>query len=586
MQDLKYIHQFIWKYRRLFILGVLFIIISNIFALYPAEFVRKAFDNIIQVITENDSTINIQLLLIKYGLLIIVFAIAKGIFMYLMRQTIIVMSRNIEFDLKNILYKKYQALSMQFYKKNKTGDLMNRITEDISRVRMYAGPVLMYGINITTLFLLVITKMLSISIILSLYVLIPLPILAISVYYVSVKINKRSEKVQEQLSELTTITQETFSGIRILKSFVNENHSVKTFVESCKEYTKRQLSLIKIEAIFFPLIIAMIGISTILTVYIGGVESLNGNISSGNIAEFIIYVNMLAWPVASIGWITSLIQRAAASQKRINELLETPLDIINIAQEDTQINGDIELKNISFSYNDKAPNILNNINLRIKQGDKIGIFGETGSGKSTLLNLICRIYVICRVYEPKSGEIIIGGQNIKELNLYNLRNAISYVPQDGYLFSGTIKENITFGLDITSNKKLKQSIKLAEIESDIKKFDSKLETLIGERGVQLSGGQKQRLAIARALYKETNIYILDDCMSAIDANKEKDILKNLNQWMQEKTVILVSHRISTLANTDYIIVLKDGRIIEEGNHKDLLKENGLYARMYAKQQYK
>ena len=579
MKDLKYIHQFIWKYRRLFVLGVLFIIISNIFALYPAEFVRKAFDNIIQVITENDSTINIQLLLIKYGLLIIVFAIAKGIFMYLMRQTIIVMSRNIEFDLKNILYTKYQALSMQFYKKNKTGDLMNRITEDISRVRMYVGPVLMYGINITTLFSLVIAKMLSISIILSLYVLIPLPILAISVYYVSVKINKRSEKVQEQLSELTTITQETFSGIRILKSFVNEDHSIKTFVQNCKEYTKRQLSLIKIEAVFFPLIIAMIGTSTILTVYIGGIESVNGNISSGNIAEFIIYVNMLAWPVASIGWITSLIQRAAASQKRINELLETPLDIANLIQNDTQINGDIEFRNISFSYDKKAPNILNNINFTIKKGDKIGIFGETGSGKSTLLNLICRMQ------EPKYGEITIGGQNIKKLNLYNLRNAISYVPQDGYLFSGTIKENITFGSDIISNKKLKQSIKLAEIEEDIKKFDSKLNTLIGERGVQLSGGQKQRLAIARALYKETNIYILDDCMSAIDANKEKSILKNLNQWMEEKTVILVSHRISTLVNTDHIIVLKNGQIIEEGNHKDLLQENGVYAKMYIKQQH-
>lgn len=580
MKDLRYINQFIWKYRKLLFLGIFFIIIANIFALYPAEFVRKAFDSILQVITEGESKKNIHKLLLKYGGLIISFAILKGIFMYFMRQTIIVMSRNIEYDLKNIVYKKYQALSMHFYKKNKTGDLMNRITEDVSRVRMYVGPVLMYSINMVALFSLVITKMFSISISLSLYVLMPLPILAISVYYVSLKINKKSEKVQEQLSTLTTITQETFSGIRILKSFVNEHNSIKSFIKNCKEYTHRQLDLVKIEAIFFPLIVTMIGISTILTVYIGGIESFNGNISSGNIAEFIIYVNMLAWPVASIGWVTSLIQRAAASQKRINELLQTPLDIINTTEKLTSINGDITFKNVSFSYNNKSADILNNINLIIKAGSKVGIFGKTGSGKSTLLNLICRMY------DPTSGKIIIGNQNIKNLNLYNLRDSISYIPQDGYLFSGDIQENITFGTNKISKDRLDQSISLAAIQDDITKFKSKLKTLVGERGVQLSGGQKQRLAIARALYKERDIYILDDCMSAIDANKEKDILKNLHEFMKHKTVIVVSHRISTLANTDHIIVLNQGRIIEEGSHKNLLTQEGFYAKIYLEQQNK
>jgi ATP-binding cassette subfamily B multidrug efflux pump len=573
MKHLFYLNKFFWKYRTLLAIGTVFIIIANLFALYPAEFVRKAFDAVILSMNTGNSS-NTSEILIKYGSLIVLFAILKGIFMYCMRQTIIVISRKIEYDLKNEIYQQYQALSISFYKKNKTGDLMNRISEDVSRVRMYLGPALMYAINIFILFLLVISKMLSISTTLTFFVLLPLPILAVSVYFVSSTMNKRSEKVQAQLSDITTVAQETFSGIKIIKSFSNEENALEVFMNSCKSYTKRQLELVKIEALFFPLIISMIGVSSVLTVYIGGLESFKGNISTGNIAEFIIYVNMLAWPVASIGWITSLVQRAAASQERINDFLLLTSDIENKTTEHTPIEGDIVFNEVNLSYTDTNIQALKNLSFRLKQGNTLGIFGKTGSGKSTIANLVCRLY------DTSTGSISFGNTNIKNLNLNSLRTAIGYIPQDGYLFSGTIRENIAFSSDTIDNQKIIEAAKKADILDEINNFKEGLDTIIGERGVQLSGGQRQRLAIARTFYKNPSLYIFDDCLSAIDATKEQRILKQLKLESKAKSSIIISHRISTLKDADKIIVLDNGEIKESGSHIELLSQKGFYFEMH------
>ncbi len=574
MKSLYYLNKFLWKYRKLLIIGAIFIVIANLFALYPAEFVREAFDTVIKSINTEEDRSEIRQTLLFYGGLIVLFAILKGEFMYFMRQTIIVMSRKIEYDLKNEIYQQYQSLSITFYKQNKTGDLMNRISEDVSRVRMYLGPALMYAINIVILFFLVISKMLSISTILTCYVLLPLPILAVAVYLVSNNINKKSEKVQEQLSNITTIAQETFSGVTIIKAFSNEGNALNLFFNSCKQYTKRQLQLVKIEALFFPLIITMIGVSTILTIYIGGLESFKGNISTGNIAEFIIYVNMLAWPVASVGWVTSLVQRAAASQERINNFLFLESDIQNDQDEQTPIVGDILFKKVSFTYTDTQIEALNNISFSINSGEKLGIFGKTGSGKSTIANLILRLY------DTTKGSVTIGNIAVSELNLNNLRISIGYIPQDGYLFSGTIRENIAFSSNNKDQERIIKSAKQANILEEINSFKDGFDTIIGERGVQLSGGQRQRLAIARTFYKNPDIYIFDDCLSAIDANKEKEILAELKKESKGKTSIIISHRVSTLKDTDKIIVLENGRITETGSHNELLENNGFYSQMY------
>ncbi len=555
----------------LILLGTLFIIIANIFALYPAEFVRKAFDTVLLNIEEGDETSNkIRHNILKYALLIVAFAVLKGVFMFFMRQTIIVMSRKIEFDLKNEIYQQYQQLSMGFYITNKTGDMMNRISEDVSRVRMYLGPALMYAINIITLFYLVISKMISINSILTLYVLLPLPFLALLVYFVSSTINKRSEQVQKQLSQITTTSQESFLGIKIIKAFRNEVDIWKVFLASCNKYTKKQIQLVKVEAIFFPIIITMIGMSTILTVYIGGLESFKGDITTGNIAEFIIYVNMLAWPVASVGWVTSIIQRAAASQQRINHFLLLKPEIQNKISDYTKISGDIHFENVSFTYNDTKIKALKDISFTIKDGTTLGIFGKTGSGKSTITNLLCRLY------DVKKGNIKFNKTNIKDLNLFNLRSHMGYIPQDGYLFSGSIKENIAFAHDVTNNEKVIKAAKKAEIFEEIEGFGDKFETIIGERGVKLSGGQRQRLSIARTFYKNPNLFIFDDCLSAVDATKEQKILNNLKKTSKTKTSIIISHRIATIKDADYIIVLDNGNIIEQGTHTTLINKKGLY----------
>ena len=547
LKNLLYLNKYLLKYRKLLIIGSLFILISNIFALYPAEFVRISFDKIQEALSIPTSKKSIESILLKYG------------------------------DLKNEIYRKYQDLSLSFYKQNNTGDLMNRITEDVNKVRMYLGPAIMYAINMLFLFSLVIWKMFSINVTLTLYVLTPLPFLAIAVYFVSNQINKKSEKVQKQLSELTSISQETFSAIKIIKIFRNEENSFNSFFNECKKYTKYQLQLVSVEAWFFPLIILLIGISTIITIYIGGLESINGEITTGNIAEFIIYVNMLTWPVASVGWVTSLIQRAEASMQRINEFINTDSEIKNPTNQNTPINGHISFNNVSFVYPDTGIEALKNISFILKENETLGIFGKTGSGKSTIANLICRLY------DTKNGEIIIGGRNIKELNLSQLRKNTGYVPQDGFLFSGTISENISFGKDNFTNQEILEAAQTAEITDEIENFKEKYNTIIGERGVQLSGGQRQRISIARAIFIKPSIYIFDDCLSSIDANKEKKILNNLKNKIKNNTNIIISHRTSSIQHSNYILVLEEGEISEQGTHEELIKNNGFYSEMYQKQ---
>ena len=555
----------------------MFVTMSNFFALYPAEFVKVALDKVLASLKQTNNFNDIKSDIIKYSTLILLFSLGKGVFMFLMRQTIIVMSRKIEFDLKNEIYRKYQSLSMSFYSKNNTGDLMNRISEDVSRVRMYLGPAIMYFINISVLFSLVIFKMFSISKVLSLYVLAPLPILAISVFFVSSKINFKSDKVQKQLSKITSIAQENYSGIYILKSFAYEKLSLKKFRNNCNKYIKKQLDLIKIEALFYPLIVTLIGTSTLLTIYIGGIEASKGNITTGTIAEFIIYVNMLSWPVASVGWLTSLIQRAEASQKRINEFLSDDSIIKNFGKQKLVSIDEIEFKNVFFKYEKSKNYALKKISFKIKKGETLGIFGKTGSGKSTILALITRNYDLSK------GDILFNKKPIYEYDLESLRKKFGYVPQDGYLFSGTIEENISYSSSKIDRKNLNLASINAAIDGEIKKFPKKYKTKIGERGVQLSGGQKQRISIARAFYTKPEIYILDDCLSAVDSITERKIVKNLNKLSSKTTSIVVSHRIMSLVKCDNIIVLDEGKIIESGTHTDLIKKNGFYFRMFTNQ---
>ena len=550
---------------------------SNFFALYPAEFVKVALDKVLVSLEQPNDFNEVKSEIIKYSMLILLFSLGKGVFMFLMRQTIIVMSRRIEFDLKNEIYSKYQSLSMSFYNKNNTGDLMNRISEDVSRVRMYLGPAIMYFINISVLFSLVIFKMFSISEVLSLYVLAPLPVLAISVFFVSSKINFKSDKVQKQLSRITSIAQENYSGIYILKSFAYEKLSLKKFRNNCDKYIKKQLDLIKIEALFYPLIVTLIGTSTLLTIYIGGIEVSKGHISTGTIAEFIIYVNMLSWPVASIGWLTSLIQRAEASQKRINEFLSDNSTIKNIGKQKLASIDKIEFKNIFFKYEKSKNYALKNISFKLKKGETMGIFGKTGSGKSTILALITRIY------DFSKGDILFNNKPIHEYDLEILRRKFGYVPQDGYLFSGTIEENISYSSNKIDRKKLNLSTENAAIDEEVKKFPNKYKTKIGERGVQLSGGQKQRISIARAFYTKPEIFIFDDCLSAVDSITERKIVKTLNKLKSKTTSIIVSHRIMSLVKCDNILVLDEGKIIESGKHTDLIKKNGFYFKMFTNQ---
>jgi ATP-binding cassette, subfamily B, multidrug efflux pump len=584
MNDLKYLIKYYKKYRYRFFIGVFFVVISNIFALYPAKYTRMAFDKAKEAIDAQDqiaATVDYGELtqtLVFFGVMVILFAILKGVFMFFMRQTIIVMSRMIEFDLKNEIYRHYQKLDLTFYKRNNTGDLMSRISEDVSRVRMFLGPATMYPINIISLFSLIVYTMLTINVKLTLFVLAPLPVMSISIFYISKLIHQKSERVQVQLSKLSTFSQETFSGIRIIKSFTNEKSNSKFFETETKNYLKENVSLARTNALFFPFMLLLIGLSTLLTIYIGGKEAIAGNITTGNIAEFIIYVNMLTWPMASIGWVTSIIQRADASQKRINEFLKTEPEIVNQNNFNSIIKGNIKFDKVSFSYPDTGIKAIDNISFELNLGSTLAIVGKTGSGKSTIAQLINRLII------PTKGKILIDEQKIESLNLYDLRNNIGFVPQESILFSDTISNNIAFGLKENNNFELiKQAAQKANVHENIMKFPNQYETKVGERGVTLSGGQKQRVSIARALIKSPQILIFDDCLSAVDTKTEDSILSSIKSESKDKTSIIISHRISTIKHADHIIVLDKGTVSEQGTHEELIKLSGIYFDMNSQQ---
>ncbi|MGF1925440.1 MAG: ABC transporter ATP-binding protein [Bacteroidia bacterium] len=587
MKHLAFLNKYFYKYKWWIIPGVFFVIISNIFGVVPAQVVGHAFN----IITENIAVYSLfegfdrqQIVydifsysLFFFGLLILVLYLLRGLFLFFMRQTIILMSRHIEYDMKNEIYAHYQELSLGFYRRNNTGDLMNRATEDVNRVRMYVGPAIMYTINTAVLFCLIIYFMFSVNVKLAIYCLLPLPILVVTIYYVNTLINLKSEKIQQQLSKLSSFVQERFSGIRVIKSYVREEHSQAIFAQESQVYKDSAMGLVKIQALFYPTMLLLVGLSTILTVYIGGKQVIEGAITPGNIAEFIVYVNQLTFPVTMLGWVTTLIQRAAASQKRINEFLQLKSDITSSNTLKPAITGKIEFKNVSFTYPDTGIDALKNISFDLEEGQLVAIIGRTGSGKSTLANLIMRMY------DADSGEILVDGNELKSLNLSNYRDQIGFVPQEVFLFSDSIKNNIAFGLSTVTDEQVERAAKNAAVYSNIIDFEKKFETMLGERGITLSGGQKQRVSIARALIKEPKVLIFDDCLSAVDTKTEEEILGNLGEVMDGKTSIIIAHRISTIKNADKIIVLDGGMIAEQGTHQSLLQLQGIYAEMYDNQ---
>jgi ATP-binding cassette subfamily B protein len=587
MKDLAYLNKFFYKYSWHLIPGILFVIISNIFGVLPAQVVRVAFD----LVTENISTyqlfegFNRQHLiydifgasLLLFGILVLVLALLRGLFLFFMRQTIILMSRHIEYDLKNEIYNHYQLLSLAFYRRHNTGDLMNRVTEDVSRVRMYLGPGIMYTINTIVLFVMVIYAMLTVNVRLAVFSVLPLPILAIIIYYVNNIINFRSEKIQQRLSVLSSFVQENFSGIRVIKSYVREDFVRNNFAAESENYKVHSMGLARVQAMFYPIMLFLVGLSNVITIYIGGIEVMKGNITSGNIAEFIVYLNQLTFPVIALGWVTSLVQRAAASQKRINEFLHTEPEIKspNVAKQ--AIQGHLQFDNVSFVYPDTGIRALKDITFNVKPGEMVAIIGRTGSGKSTIANLIMRMY------DTTGGDILIDNQSIKKLNLDGYRSQIGFVPQEVFLFSDTIANNIAFSADVLDMAKVSEAAKDAAVYDNIMELEKGFETLIGERGITLSGGQKQRVSIARAIVKQPQILIFDDCLSAVDTRTEEEILNNLGRNMAGKTSIIIAHRISTIKNADKILVMDKGEIIEQGNHNFLMDLKGTYFELYEKQ---
>ncbi len=578
MKALQFLNKYFAKYKYRLLLGVFITFISKILALQVPQLLRDSLDKadlyrkglITDIeIVKSDLLTNI--------LLIIGVALLSGFFTFLMRQTLIVTSRLIEFDLKNEIYAQYQRLSLNFYKKNRTGDLMNRISEDVSKVRMYFGPAIMYSINMLVLFIVAIFKMYSIDPVLTNYSLLPLPVLSISIYFLSRIINHRSTAVQVFLSKLTANAQETFSGISIIKSYGIEQKTFDDFNVITNTAKDKNISLFKAQALFFPLMILLIGLSNVLVIYIGGLQYIEGSISIGTIAEFIIYINMLTWPVAVVGWVTSIIQQAEASQKRINEFLKHKPEIENNQKLKSKINGNIEFRNVTFTYDDTNITALKSVSFKVKKGETLAILGNTGSGKSTIINLIARLY------DVEKGKILIDNINIKELNLNNLRQSIGLVPQEAFLFSETIKNNIKFGKNGATDKEIEDAAKSAYIHHNIIEFNLKYETFVGERGVTLSGGQKQRVSIARAIIKNPQILAFDDCLSAVDTETEEIILGNLFDVSKGKTTIISSHRVSSIKNSDKIIVLDKGRIIQQGTHNELVTKNGYYKDLYEQQ---
>ena len=587
LKDLRHLNKYFFRYRWHFLWGIIFVSASNYFRVLQPQMVREALDLVIENVSlfrlfdgfSNQSLLFAELgkILLYFGLLVLVLALLMGVFMYFMRQTIIVMSRLIEYDLRKSIFGHYEKLSLAFYKRNNTGDLMSRITEDVSKVRMYLGPAVLYGINLVSLFVLVIYAMVSVSWELTLYSLAPLPLLSVSIYYVSNLINKRSEVIQKQLARLNSIAQEVYSGIRVVKSYVQERFMGKYFAEQSEDYKEKAMQLAKVDALFFPVMLLLIGASTVITVYIGGLQVVSGKITTGNIAEFVIYVNMLTWPVTAIGWIASIVQQAAASQRRINEFLHTEPEIVSEVDEDLPIQGHIEFDGVGFVYPDTGIRALDGVSFELRPGQKMAIIGRTGSGKSTIADLLVRMY------DVTEGQIRIDGKELRQHDLGNLRRRIGYVPQDVFLFSDTVAANIAFGKVDAPQEEVEQFARYAAVYDDIEGLPEKFETLVGERGVTLSGGQKQRVSIARALIKRPDIVLLDDCLSAVDTNTEKQILGYLSQTLADKTAIIITHRIYSLLQFDKIIVLEDGAVLEEGTHDQLLQQGGYYAELYEKQ---
>jgi len=590
VKSLWRINSYLFKYKGLLFLGIVFTVISNFFVIIPAQLVRIAIDYVVESfslyqplekgglgeLAREDFLESVFI----FGILILIMAFLRGFFLFLIRQTIIIMSRKIEYDMKNELFNHFQYLPLSFYRKNSTGDLMARISEDVSRVRMYLGPAIMYGLNLLVLFPLVITYMLSVNVELTIYSLLPLPILSLSIYLVNNLINERSETIQQSLSELSSFVQEAFSGIRVLKAFVREEDSAHEFFKASEKYKHKSIELTRVNALFFPLIMALVGISTIITIYVGGMKVIQGEIGYGVIAEFILYVNMLTWPVASLGWVTSIVQRAEVSQRRINELLDCKNDLISEKNIGAEIIGSIQVKDIFFTYPDSGIQALKGVSFEVQAGQTLGIIGTTGSGKSTIANLLLRMY------DPSEGQILVDERPIQDYSLASLRGQMGVVPQDVFLFSDTIANNIAFGLDRPDLEVISKAAQDADVYQNILDFPKGFDTLLGERGITLSGGQKQRVSIARAIAKEPKILILDDCLSAVDTKTENAILNSLQKIMEKRTSIIISHRVSSAKLADQIIVLDEGKIVERGNHQSLMAQKGVYAELFEKQTQK
>ncbi|HEX8269066.1 MAG TPA: ABC transporter ATP-binding protein [Flavobacterium sp.] len=579
MRELQYLNKYFVKYKYRFLFGIITTIAAQVFSLFTPKLISESFKAIEAHSTNavlNTSLIRTELL--NNILLIIGTTIVAGFLTFLMRQTLIVMSRHVEFDLKNEVFRQYENLSQHFYKQNRTGDLMNRISEDVGKVRMYVGPAVMYTINTFIRFAMVIVYMYNVSPRLTLYTLLPLPVLSYAIFRLSVEINKRSTVFQEYMSKVSSFTQEVFSGIRVIKAYSLEKGQQQSMVDLSNESKAKSMSLAKVQSLFGPLMMALIGVSNLTVIYFGGMMYIDGRIASiGTIAEFILYVNMLTWPVASLGWVSSMVQEAEASQKRVNEFLKIEPEIKNNHEGASEIHGTIAFNNVGFTYEDTDIKALHNVSFTIKKGETIAILGKTGSGKSTILSLISRLY------DVNEGNITIDGREVSQVNLYDLRNSIGIVPQDAFLFSDTIKNNIKFGKEDASDEEVIEAAKLAFVHDNIANFNLQYETILGERGITLSGGQKQRVSIARAVIKNPKILLLDDCLSAVDTETEEAILTNLLKFCRDKTTIIVSHRVSSAKNADTILILEEGKIIQQGSHNQLVNQDGYYRELYLKQ---
>lgn len=583
MKALRTVNKYFYQYKKLLLLGVLFICLSTGLKVYNPILVQETIDYIVEYtkakdvtqLTETEKSLFYQKIF-ELSAYIFALALASGFFLYLTRQTIIVMSRRVEYDMKNEIYSHYQKLPLSFYRSHNTGDLMNRISDDVSKVRMYVGPAIMYGLNLVIVFAMVIPIMLSVNVELTFYCLLPLPFLSIGIYFISERMNRQSDRIQSSLSDLSTLVQEAFSGIRVIKTFIREKDSYVKFEKESNEYRQKSLDLALTNSFFFPIIFSLIGLSTIATIYFGGIRVLDGEITYGNIAQFFLYLNMITWPVTSLGWVTSIVQRAAASQQRINQFLDTE-DDLETGDEVVDLKGKVEFKNVDLIYPDSGIQALKDISFSINPGESLAIVGGTGSGKSSIANLICRMY------DPTNGVISFDDIPVQRLDIHQVREQMGYVPQDAFLFSDSIRNNIAFANDEILEKAIYEAADNAGVHSNIEGFKEGYETVLGERGITLSGGQKQRITLARAMVKDPKILVLDDSLSAVDTKTEDHILNSLKRIMKDKTSVIISHRVSSVKLADRIIVMNDGEIVQQGTHEVLLAENGPYKDLYESQ---